>query len=102
MFMVCSDGLKGMTDAIRSRRQSPDQATHWQATARSRQPRLQPATTRTALTGRTGLRDPDRTLENPPAHHRQPTPDQRHRRRRTSSDPLRVQVPTAKSLRLLQ
>lgn len=77
----------------RPRRQDPDQATRRRQPARTRQPRLQPAATRPALARRTRLRDPDRTLEDATPHDDQPAPNRRHRRRRATPDPLRVQIP---------
>jgi hypothetical protein len=46
-----------------------------------------------AVARRTRLRHPDRPLEDTAAHHRQSTPDRRHRRRRAAPDSLRIQIP---------
>ncbi|WP_239152580.1 hypothetical protein [Virgisporangium aurantiacum] len=81
---------------------TPVQTARRRPTARRRRPCPQPAAALDALPRRTRLRHPHRTLADTAPHHRQPSRTRRPRRRSAASDPLRIPVPTAMSLRSRQ
>src|SRR5215468_9643910 len=82
----------------RHRHPYPGQTAHRRAGPRYQHPHPQRHPALPALPGRTRVRPAQPALAHPPAHHRQPQQNRRHRPRRTRPHPLRARLPCPASM----